>query len=290
MIFGQSDEYTIVFATLSFTGVLFNLGLLICMIKDPLRIFRNPSSYLIANLAIGDLESCVGQLVVHGCAVFGAVGTARVAFENGITFFGPDLSLMCLLSLAVERYLCMTRPILYRVHFTKRKIFSLIAVIWFLHILRIAVINYCIPAGVVQLRDVKRYTLLLYGVCIIFCLLGNISTLCFMKRNHRDSRALQERTGSQSQSTSASARTRSQRKFVVTMVIVTSCIVVTIVPFTILMFLNQLPGIAFPAEVIDAVRMTYFLNFVINPALYFWRMPRYRQSIIAVWCCQKLRV
>ena len=287
MIFGQSDEYTIIFTVLSFTGFLCNLILLVCMIKDPLHIFRNPSSYLIANLAIGDLESCAGQLIVQGLPVFGYVDTATVAFENGITFFGPDLSLMCLLSLAVERYLCITRPILYRVHFTTAKIASLIGVIWFIHIARITAINYCIPRGIVQLQDVKLYTLLFYAVCILFCLIGNISILCFMKRNDTQSRALHEGTGNQSQTGSTSPRTRSQRRFVVTMVIVTSCIVVTIVPFTVLMFLLQIQDVSLPAEVIQTVRMTYFLNFVINPALYFWRMPRYRKSIITVLCCRK---
>lgn len=189
--------------------------------------------------------------------------------------------------LAVERYLCITRPILYRVHFTTAKIASLIGVIWFIHIARITAINYCIPRGIVQLQDVKLYTLLLYAVCILFCLIGNISILCFMKRNDTQSRALHEGTGNQSQTGSTSPRTRSQRRFVVTMVIVTSCIVVTIVPFTVLMFLLQIQDVSLPAEVIQTVRMTYFLNFVINPALYFWRMPRYRKSIITVLCCRK---
>ncbi len=285
MIFKQSDEYTIIFTILSFTGVLCNLILLICMIKDPLHIFRNPSSYLIANLAIGDLETCAGQLIVHGLAVLGHVDKAMVAFNNGITFFGPDLSLLCLLSLAVERYLCVTRPILYRVRFTTTKIACLIGFIWILHISRIIVINYSIPKEIFELQDVKIYTLLLYAVCILFCLIGNISTLYFMKR--QDSRALQEGTGNQSQNTSTSPRARSQRKFVVTMVIVTSCMVVTLVPFTILMSLTQFKNVSFPPEVIEAVKMTYFLNFVINPALYFWRMPRYRGSIISVLGCRK---
>ena len=270
MIFGQSEEYTIFFSILTLTGFLCNLILLICMIKDPLHIFRNPSSYLIANLAIGDLETCVGQLVVQGLPLIGHVDIANHAFNNGITFFGPDLSLMCLLSLAVERYFCITRPILYRVHFTSTKIVCLIGSIWFLHLSRIAAINYTIPRGIVALQDVKLYTLLLYAVCVLFCLIGNIATLRYMKRN--DSRALQEGTGNQSQNASANPRARFQRKFVVTMVIVTSCIVVTILPFTVLMFLNEFQIISFPSEVTETLRVTYFLNFVINPGLYFWRM------------------
>ena len=258
------------------------------MIKDPLHIFKNPSSYLIANLALGDLETCAGQLVVQGLPLIGHVDVAEDAFNNGITFFGPDLSLMCLLSLAVERYLCITKPILYRVHFTTSKIVFLIGSIWFLHISRIAVINYTIPRGIIELRDVKSYTLLLYAICVLFCLIGNISTLCFMKRNDR--RALQEGTGHQSQNTSGSPRARSQQKFVITMVIVTSCIVVTVLPFTVLMFLSQFQIVSFPSGVIETIRMTYFVNFVINPALYFWRMPRYRKSIIAVLCCKKLSI
>ena len=285
MIFGQSLEYTIIFTLLSCTGLLCNLILLVCMIKDPLRAFRNPSSYLIANLAIGDMETCIGQLVVHVLSLSGHVETAEVVFKNGITFFGPDLSCMCLVSLAVERYFCITRPIIYRVRFTATKSVCLILVIWFLHISRIVAINVCIPKGIVQLKDVKLYTLLLYAVSVLFCLICNIATLCFMKRKERQGRALQESTGTQPES--QDPRTRSQRRLVVTMVIVTSCIVVTIVPFTILMFLSNFQDFQIPAEVIETVRMTYFLNFVINPALYFWRMARYRKSIINVLSCRK---
>lgn len=284
MIFGQSDAYTISFAILSLAGFVCNLLLVICMVKDPLNVFRNPSSYLIANLAIGDIESCAGQLVVQTLSLFGHVDTAMVAFNNGLTFFGPDLSLMCLLSLAGERYLCITRPILYRMNFTTSKIASVLAVIWFLHISRIVAINYCIPRGIVGLQDVKKYTLLLYAVCVFFSFVGNVLTLHHMKKNATQSRALREGTGNESQNTGTS---RTKRKFVVTMVIVTSCMAVTIVPFTILMFVAEIQDVSLPPEVIETVRITYFINFVINPALYFWRMPRYRKSIIAVLLCKK---
>ena len=284
MIFGQSDAYTISFAVLSLAGFFCNLALVICMIKDPLHAFRNPSSYLIANLAIGDLESCVGQLVVQTLPLFGHADTAMVAFKNGLTFFGPDLSLMCLLSLAVDRYLCITRPILYRMNFTTSKIASVLAVIWFLHISRIVAINYCIPRGILELQDVKKYTLLLYAICVFFSFIGNSLTLRHVKKNGTQSRALREGIGNESQNAGTS---RTQRKFVVTMVIVTSCMAVTIVPFTILMFVAEIQDVLLPPEVIESVRITYFINFVINPALYFWRMPRYRKSIIAVLFCKK---
>ena len=248
MIFGQSDAYTGAFAVLSLAGFLFNLILLICMIKDPLHVFRNPSSYLIANLAIGDLESCAGQLIVQALPLIGHVDTATAAFNNGITFFGPDLSLMSLLALAVERHMCITRPILYRVNFTTSKIASLLAVLWLLHVSRIVAIIYCIPKGIVELKDVKKYNLSLYAVCVFFSFVGNISTLRHMKRNGTQSRALREGSGNESQDTSTG---RAHRKFVVTMVIVTSCMAVTIVPFTVLMFVSNIQAVSLPPAAID---------------------------------------
>lgn len=287
MIFGQSDAYTGAFAVLSSAGFLSNLFLLICMIKDPLHVFRNPSSYLIANLAIGDLESCAGQLIVQALSLIGHVDTATAAFNNGITFFGPDLSLMSLLALAVERHMCITRPILYRMNFTTSKIASLLALMWFLHISRIVAIIYCIPRGIIELKDVKKYTLSLYAVCVFFSFVGNISTLRHMKRNGTQSRALREGSGNESQATNTG---RAQRKFVVTMVIVTSCMAVTIVPFTVLMFVSNIHAVSLPPAAIETVKITYFMNFVINPAMYFWRMSRYRKSIIAVLCWKKLSI
>ncbi|XP_028400573.1 lysophosphatidic acid receptor 1-like [Dendronephthya gigantea] len=275
------EEFTIISSILIFIGFICNLILLICMIKDPLHIFRNPSSYLIINLAIADMESCVAQLIFNGLLIVGQLDTARLVFESGITFFGPDVSFMCLLSLAIERYLCVTKPILYRVHFTGKKIVALIAFIWFLHIARVAGIIYSLKADIVDIKDVKIITLFLHVVFILFCLICNIATMSHFNKTR--ARELQEGTGNHA----PSARVRTQRRFVVTMVIISSCLVVTIVPFTVLKFLTEVRDIPLPVEAIAIVQTFYIINFGINPALYFWRMPRYRKSIIAVLCCKK---
>ena len=52
------------------TGAISQTVLLVCLLKDPLKCFRNSATYLVANLAVCDLAVLLGF-------VFGPVGVAR---------------------------------------------------------------------------------------------------------------------------------------------------------------------------------------------------------------------
>ena len=138
--------------------------------------------------------------------------------------------------------------------------------------------------NIADIKNMKMITLFLYAVCILLCLIGNIATMRQLMKTQ--ARELQEEADDHAHST----RARTQRLFVVTMVIVTSCLVVAIVPFTPLKFLTGVENIRLPAEVKAIVQTFYTINFGINPALYFWRVPRFRKCIIAVLCCIKRNI
>jgi hypothetical protein len=46
-----------------FAGISSHLLLLICLVKDPLKCFRNSATYLITNLAFSDFITCVFGLI-----------------------------------------------------------------------------------------------------------------------------------------------------------------------------------------------------------------------------------
>lgn len=129
------------------------------------------------------------------------------------------------------------------------------------------------------LNQVKEFTLLMYTIFILLSLMCNIATVCSIKRQESNLRSFQGCNADPKEF--QNNRLRPQRKFVVTLVILTSCFAVTLIPFTLLMFLNQLvKDIELHKTLLNIVKVSYVMNFVVNPSVYFWRMPRYRRSII----------
>lgn len=277
--------YTVLFTSFSALGTFCNLFLIICMVKDPLKAFRNPPSYLIMNLAVGDMETCIAQFVVHILLLTGNKYMTDLLYRQGLILCGPDLSLMSLVFLAVERYFCIRKPIRFRIWFTNRKIACLVLLIWLVHFARIAVINYCLAMGIADLGQIEKYTLMMFIISILCCLVWNSATLFTIKQKESNLRQVEGSNGNV-QTELTNNRFRAQRKFVVTLVILTCCFTVSLVPFTVLISLHIARNdLGLPEALLDFSKLSYFMNFVINPFVYFWRMPRYRKSMLQVMSC-----
>lgn len=273
------------YSVMLFVGTISNLLLVICIAKDPLNIFRNPSSYLVANLGLGDLESCAGQAVLYLLLQTGNRRLVEFLYRNGLTSFGSDVSITFLTVLAVERYFCVAKPIKYRVWFTNRKTCAFILLLWSFHVLRMSIVGYNLHKGFLELNDFRAYSYIVFALLAVVSLVCNIVTLFTVKRQEINLRKLQR--GDASQIGLSHNRFEIQTKFLVTMVILASCLAVTLVPFGILMILGELvENLSVNNTSYGVLKVFYLMNFVINPLIYIWRMPRYRRSMMFVMSCK----
>ena len=117
-------KYLPMYFTLS-AGFVSHLLLFICLLKDPLKCFRNSATYLIANLALSDFITCSAGLLI------------RMTWKISITIFyvwntAMLVSLLSIFSIAIDRYVLKVHPFKHRILLNGRRIAVWIVSIWLL--------------------------------------------------------------------------------------------------------------------------------------------------------------
>ena len=104
-------------------GFLANLMLLIALIKDPLRCFRNSATYLVGNLTVSDLLFSIVFLLKH----FQDSGTSLFDFFQFFSFY---LSMGTIFSISLDRFLIIRYPFKHRVLMNGNKMAIWICLVW----------------------------------------------------------------------------------------------------------------------------------------------------------------
>ena len=86
-------------------GVVSHLVLFICLIKDPLKCFRNSPTYLITNLALFDFIVCTVGLMRMIFAEKQQKSTAVYISNTAMM-----VSLLSIFSIAIDRYMLTVHP------------------------------------------------------------------------------------------------------------------------------------------------------------------------------------
>jgi hypothetical protein len=100
-------------------GVVSHLLLFTCLLKDPLKCFRNSATYLIANLVLSDFITCSAGLI-RMTTIFYVWNTAML------------VSLLSVFSIAIDRYVLTVHPFKHRVLLNGRRIAIWILSLWLL--------------------------------------------------------------------------------------------------------------------------------------------------------------
>ena len=100
---------------LMLTGIFSNILLLFAMIMNPLKCFRNSSSFLIMNLAVMDILTCSSNfLVLHWRPCVKEYEIYR--FFN----IPPYIAISSIFTMACDRYMSCVHPFRYRVLNTRK--------------------------------------------------------------------------------------------------------------------------------------------------------------------------
>ena len=153
-----------------------NLLQILAVVLDPFKKLRTPFNFMMTNLAIADL--LVGTVTepmsiythwTEGMGNHVTLGQSRVLFMS--YFISCTASLLSLATLAVERYLAIRYPFLYRNQLTKRRVVLIAIGIW---TISIALSSVYFEVGYVTYAFIFANTtiaLTLVIICFMYCLM-----------------------------------------------------------------------------------------------------------------------
>ena len=248
------------------TGAVSQVVLLICLIKDPLKCFRNSATYLVANLAVSDLAVVLEM-------IFGTFTSLRphVRSFSHTSFYA---SILTILSIAVDRYIMVAYPFKHRSFMSGKKAAIWITFVWILsassplfyfltdRLYKISEFKYGLLASVIGL------TAMMYALT---CISLRRQAQSLSNREERQAHKIQI------------AR---EEQFLKTIIIVAVMAVVCLTPATVYGQVMK-PGLDSNMEsnALYCILMTMLtVNFAINPWIYFIRLKNYRRTLFIVFC------
>ena len=260
-------------------GIFLQLMLLIAFGKDPLKCFRNSAVYLVANLSIVDLSVCVRGLLT----IVLDPESISMEYMNHSTVVASSITLF---SVAVDRCLLVTHPIKHRIFVSNKKMILWVALIWLLSF--VESIKQTIMNGETSYDDLVRGVF--YLLIVMWTFVFYAVTLKSLKKQSNRLDQLQNNNTTQ-EYRAQKLRILNEKRFLETILIIACIYLVTILPNAVFtqVILFRSPG---EEEKTDgSLDRTLFaiwiVNFVINPIVYIWRLPKYRKTFCIIFCCRK---
>ena len=268
--------------------IVANSLLLVTFLVDPLKIFRNPTSYFLIGLAIVDLLTALIQEPIYAACFmlmyFQHPSWTKCESWMEFTFhfsaFPVSISASIVFAFTLTHYIVVTSPLKYGRMITKKKALVSVVAIYLYHTL-----FFCLPLMGVPQRTkhaidlfFHRYTVVLVTI-VVYIILHYT-----MKKKMTAGRSLQNEGSSTSREEGRHAQV--QRSFVRINVVLLIIMIMFFVPSVLLMtirfFLDDIFTARYGIRVLVVNLMTdnlLYLKFLFDPIVYAWRMSKYRKSL-----------
>lgn len=260
-------------------GIFLQLMLLIAFIKDPLKCFRNSAVYLVANLSIVDMSVCVRGLLT----IVLDPETTSMEYMNHSTVVASSIAMF---SIAVDRCLLVTHPIKHRIFVSNKKMILWVALIWLLSFTES--IKQAIMNGETSYDDLVRVCF--YLLIVMWTLVFYTVTLKSLKKQSNRLDQLQNNNTAQ-EHRAQKLRILNEKRFVETVIIIACIYFLTILPNALFTQFEVFRSHEEEENTNGSLDRTLFaiwiVNFVINPIIYIWRLPKYRKTFCIIFCYRK---
>ena len=275
--FGSS----IFIAVVALTTVITNSLLLFIFYVDPLKMFRNPTTFFLIGLAIVDLLTALVQEPIYAsCFMFvffqhPLAKKCKSLTRIGRLFgaFAMTASFLIVFAFTVTQYIVVSSPLKYARLVKKKKVLISIAVIylysaifWCLHLVGVS-------PNVQNIMDSFIHNYFLVFVTIAFYILLHRA----MKKKMTAGRSLQSQTGKRD----TSKHIRVQRNFVrvnfMLLAVLIICNMPSAVLWTVRLFMEESPSVKNLIANLMVDNLLY-LKFLLDPFVYAWRMVKYREA------------
>ncbi|XP_022786578.1 octopamine receptor beta-2R-like [Stylophora pistillata] len=259
-----------------------NILVLIAVWKDPLKKLRSsPSNLILTSMAIADL--LVGLVVCPITAYWGWVISARgespldLSVIFALNVFSVNVSFGHMFLLTVDRVFALITPLHYRARVTSKRVFLANCACWIYFI--------AFGSTFLMCRDFFAIMGTVYNFQLLFMLLGMLTMyVMILFRFHRYSK---ERAESHSTRDRNIIMKREKDLFKAISVVVCAFLLCYMPWFTVqvLIYLCKACHPHLPLLMISfgfSGSLTY-ANSGLNPFLYTWRLPKYRETMKYFW-------
>ena len=268
------------FATVIITA---NSILLFTTYKDPRRLLRSPPSLLIANLSASNLLLGlfnVSLVAVRDVYRYNQVQMPYLGSFNAVMYTVLTTTLFVssnsMISLSVTCYVAIGRPSKYKSIITKRRIKIYIAVLW------VVALGTCI----LPVTNVSEETYTMIYLHTHASLPAIFLTVIYVKVFRAVARRTRELQldGYNSMATNALER---ERNMAIAIIIILGLFYITYIPqyitLHLLYFCKPCQESLTFHEIDVALSRFLYINSAINPIIYVWKVPKYRQAFIDCW-------
>ena len=260
-------------------GVAVNSLLLIVIIRNPLRNLRKRSWLTITNLAVADLLTSAATMLLSHYDMEerkeeGNILTLK--FSYAFIHIGYSASFFMLLLFSIEVYIATKNPLHCHLILTRNKVLWASAGFWLLAVL-IGSSHFWSDAYPMEIIIICIGVLELAVVVVIILRILVILNVRKSRRHIAD----------QIQSGSHTSR------LTVTFLLLFVVYMITAFPYFVIEQIHFLSHskpewkINFEHDFIVYYLPIAYVNFMVNPLIYAWRMPDYRRALVALVTCRK---
>ena len=273
----------------SLTTILTNSLLLLILCVDPLKIFRNSTTYFLIGLATVDLLTALVQEPIYAtcftlvyfrhplrkkCRPFANAGRHFGAFAMTASF-------LIVFTFTVTQYIVVSSPLKHGRRITKKKVLISIAAIylnsaifWCLHLMGVS------SNAQIMMDSFTHYNLVVFVTIAFYILLHRA-----MKKKISTGKSLQSQTGKRD----TGRHVQLERNFVRVNFLLLAVLIACSTPSSVLwtMQLFMVDQNATSVKTLIASLMVdnlLYLKFLLDPFVYAWRVPKYRKSLSKVIC------
>ena len=286
---GGSKTQLLIGLTNLVVGVLAVIGnflLCVTIYKDPYRRLRSTATYLVVNLAVADLLT--GLITEPLYAAFEIsnfmdkeVNILYVIGESTAYVF-VNASILSILTLSLDRYVAVQYPLSHGQKMDRNRIVTIIVLLWTYSLLFSLLRFMGVPKDVFYWLDLHvNYTL--FGGILIGLY---VSIYCTIKRQLAQSLHTQgynSETRRQPIHNEIETKIKSERKMTRTVFLLLLVAIACMLPLYIMLHVEllcescmEIPLVATVSKLSEPI---LFLNSGLNPFLYAWTIPKYRQAL-----------
>lgn len=280
----------------SFINIVANGLLLLVFFFDPLKIFRNATTYFLIGIAFVDIFIAATQQPMYAtCFIMmhirhpDTVKTCTPLLEIGQTMSltAMNASFLIVLAFTVTQYIVVISPLNHARKVTKTRVIICVLAIYAYVILFSVCPEMGVPRDIQQKIDNTFHSIALIYLTIIFYILLYIA----FKKKMAASKSLREDRNKQEEGKNE-RQTGVERKFIIVNFLLIAILFLTSQPSAIVwiirLFSNEdadSPKVLIVNLMVDNV---LYLKFLLDPFVYAWRIPKYRQALgIVLRCCKE---
>ncbi len=264
-------------------GVILHLLLLNGLIRDPLKCFKNSKTFLVANLAVADFLVCLLHLSHRVMSWTGYELVVELPISLTMA-----VSVMTIASISIDRYFMVAYPIRHRNDMTGKVILLWLVCIWLLAAV------YPAKLQIFGKQEHDHVVACISGVIITFIMVTACALTYFHLKKQTLNLRLQNCTSTENRA--QEIRTLQEKRFLNTIIIIASIVVVCILPVSILDQVLTFEGVSKDTSplavkiLLPVFNSMYYLNYSVNPLIYALRLPNYRKTFLKLYCKKAIRV